>query len=124
MPLQAVRFNNAGPITQEVGVTLATLESALDESIPRRELDRNLVVASWNIRGLGGFTPKWETGKDDTPKRNLADLHYIAEILSRFDVIAVQETKDNLDALRVIMSLLGSDWGLLMSDVTHGAKGN
>ena len=73
---------------------------------------------------MGGFTPKWQTGPNDSPKRNLADLHCIAEILSRFDIVAVQETKDNLQALRVIMSLLGSDWGLLMSDVTRGAKGN
>jgi len=124
MPLQTLRLNSAGPMPQDVGLTLAVLQAALDESVPARELDRNLLIASWNIRGLGGFTPKWETGPDDSPKRNLADLHYIAEILSRFDIVAVQETKDNLQALRTIMSLLGSDWGLLMSDVTHGDKGN
>ena len=124
MPLQTLRLNSAGPMPQDVGLTLATLGAALDDSIPARQLDRNLVIGSWNIRGLGGFTPKWETAPTDSPKRNLADLHCIAEILSRFDIVAVQETKDNLQALRVIMSLLGSDWGLLMSDVTQGVKGN
>lgn len=108
----------------EVGLTRATLEAALDEQIPSRELDRNLVIASWNIRALGRYTPRWETAADDSPKRNLADLHYIAEIISRFDIVAIQETKDDLEALRVVMSLLGPDWGLILSDVTHGAKGN
>jgi endonuclease/exonuclease/phosphatase family metal-dependent hydrolase len=124
MPLQTLRFNSAGPMPSEVGLTKATLEQALDDHVPSRQLDRNLLIASWNIRGLGGYTPRWETGAGDSPKRNLADLHYIAEIISRFDIVAVQETKDNLEALRTIMSLLGPDWGLLMSDVTFGAKGN
>jgi len=124
MPLQTLRFNSAGPMPEAVGVTIGALEVALDEKVPTRKLDRNLLIASWNIRGLGGYTPKWETASSDSPKRNLADLHYIAEIVSRFDILAIQETKDNLKALRVIMNLLGSDWGLLMSDVTHGAKGN
>jgi endonuclease/exonuclease/phosphatase family metal-dependent hydrolase len=124
VPLQTLRFNSAGPIPSDVGLTLRALETALDSNVPSRQLDRNLLVASWNIRGLGGYTPKWTTTRNDSPKRNLADLHYIAEIISRFDIVAVQETKDNLEALRIIMSLLGPDWGLLMSDVTYGDKGN
>ncbi len=124
MPLQTLRFNSSGPMPREVSETKQALDAALDELVPGRQLDRNLLIGSWNIRGLGGYTPRWDTGPNDSPKRNLADLHYIAEVLSRFDIVAVQETKDNLEALRTIMSLLGPDWGLLMSDVTFGAKGN
>ena len=124
MPLQTLRFNSSGPMPREVSETKQALDAALDELVPARQLDRNLLIGSWNIRGLGGYTPTWDTGPNDSPKRNLADLHYIAEVLSRFDIVAIQETKDNLEALRTIMSLLGPDWGLLMSDVTFGAKGN
>jgi hypothetical protein len=124
VPIQTLRFNSAGAMPRDVGETKHVLDMALDADIPARQLDRNLLIASWNIRGLGGYTPKWETGPGDSPKRNLADLHYIAEIVSRFDIVAIQETKDNLEALRTIMTLLGPDWGLLMSDVTFGAKGN
>lgn len=124
MPLQSLSYAGAGPMPEAVSATLATLSAALDSGVPTRELDRNLLVGSWNVRALGGFTGKWETGPNDSPKRNLADLHYIAEIVSRFDVLAVQETRGNLASLRMIMSLLGPDWGLLMSDVTHGTKGN
>lgn len=43
--------------------------------------------------------------------------------MSRFDVIAIQELQDDLSALRQVMRALGSDWGLLTSDVTRGSKG-
>lgn len=43
-----------------VSETLATLSTALDAHVPSRELDRNLLVGSWNIRALGGFLGKWE----------------------------------------------------------------
>ncbi len=48
----------------------------------------------------------------------------IAEILSRFDVIAVQEVKADLRALRHVLKKLGPDWGFLMTDVTYGQPGN
>src|SRR4029079_824445 len=40
-------------------------------------------------------------------KRNRADIYFIAEIPSRFDVIAVQEVQNNLSALREVMACLG-----------------
>jgi exonuclease III len=51
-------------------------------------------------------------------------VHYIAEIISRFDVVAIQELKGNLDALRLTLSILGRNWGLILTDVTKGDPGN
>lgn len=102
---------------------LAVLARALDKKVPTRQVDRNLLIASWNIRELGGYQLTWATDPGKSPKRNFSDLHYIAEILSRFDVIAIQELQDDLTALRQIMLALGDDWGLVISDVTQGAKG-
>jgi endonuclease/exonuclease/phosphatase family metal-dependent hydrolase len=100
------------------------LATKLDEVVPPKQLDRNLLVATWNLRAFGGLTKKWESGPGDSPKRNLADLLHIATIISRFDVIAVQEVRGDLRALRHMLKLLGPDWGVIMSDVTESEGGN
>ena len=103
---------------------LGRLRAALDESIPPRELDRNLLIGTWNIRAFGGLTEKWKAGDEDSPKRDLHALHCIAEIVSRFDVVAIQEIKADLKALRHMLEVLGPDWGLILTDVTLGSRGN
>lgn len=113
-----------GEMPAEVAFELAHLADALDEAVPSKQLDRNLIVASWNLRELGRLNGKWTTGPDDHPKRNLADVHYIAEILSRFDVVAVQEVQENLQALRAAMLCLGPDWGFHVTDVNFGDAGD
>src|SRR5829696_10259252 len=90
----------------EVLADLALLRSALDEEVPAKALDRNLLIATWNIRAFGGLTEKWESAEEDSPKRDLHSLLCIAEIVSRFDVIAEQEAKDNLKALRHMLKML------------------
>jgi endonuclease/exonuclease/phosphatase family metal-dependent hydrolase len=94
---------------------LLRLRKALDEAVPSKTLDETLLLATWNIREFGG--PK-SGGRGEEP------LYYIAEILSRFDLIAVQEVRDNLDALDALMRVLGRWWDYLVSDVTFGPQGN
>lgn len=48
----------------------------------------------------------------------------VAEIVSRFDVVALQECRGNLTALRHMLKALGPHWGLLLTDVTKGSGGN
>src|SRR5918997_6548357 len=112
------------PPPEEVVADLARLRSALDEEVPAKALDRNLLIATWNVRAFGDLTEKWSSSEDDTPKRDLHSLLAIAEIVSRFDVVALQEAKDNLKALRHLMKMLGPNWGLSLTDVTEGAPGN
>ena len=109
---------------REVVADLALLVDRLDEQIPAKILDHNLLIATWNIRGFGGVTRKWRSGGNDSPKRDLHAVHCIAEIISRFDVVAIQELKGNLDALRLALSILGRNWGLILTDVTKGDPGN
>jgi len=109
----------------EVRRSLATLRQGLDQSdIPAKRLDHNLLIATWNVRAFGGLTEKWESDADDRPKRNLHDVYALAEIVSRFDVVAIQEAREDLTALRRLMSVLGPDWGLILTDVTLGESGN
>jgi len=108
----------------EVAEQLAALRVGLDQDLPHRELDRNLLIGTWNIRAFGGLTEKWQSAEKDSPKRNLADARSIAEIISRFDVVAVQEARADLKALRHTMKALGPDWGLILTDVNPPPKGN
>jgi endonuclease/exonuclease/phosphatase family metal-dependent hydrolase len=108
----------------DVAAALGELRAGLDADVPTKVLDRNLLIGTWNIRAFGDLTEKWETGDADTPKRNLADVRAIAEIVSRFDVIAIQEAKANLKALRHMLKTLGPDWGLILTDVNPPPKGN
>ena len=114
----------AEPPPEEVVADLARLRSALDEGVPAKALDRNLLVATWNIRAFGDLTEEWASSEDDTPKRDLHSLLCIAEIVSRFDVVALQEARENPKALRHLLKALGPSWGLSLTDVTEGAPGN
>ena len=102
---------------------LTALSRALDDAIPAKA-DDNLLIASWNIRSFASLTRKWTAGTNDSPKRDLRGLRAIIEILSRFDVIAIQELKGNLRAIRDTLAFLGDDWSFLMTDVTGGDAGN
>jgi endonuclease/exonuclease/phosphatase family metal-dependent hydrolase len=105
--------------------SLLALREGLDQSeIPVKRLDHNLLIATWNIRIFGGLTQKWQSTASDRPKRNLHDIYAIAEIVSRFDVIAIQEAREDLKALQALMKVLGPDWGVILTDVTWGDRGN
>jgi endonuclease/exonuclease/phosphatase family metal-dependent hydrolase len=108
----------------EVSNRLHTLREALDREIPAKALDQNLLIGTWNVRAFGGLTEKWETGEGDTPKRNLADVRAIADIVGRFDVVAVQEAREDLKALRHMLKVLGPEWGLILTDVNPPPEGN
>ncbi len=103
---------------------LSRLQDELDNEIPRKILDENLLIATWNIRHFGGLTEKWQSSQSDSPKRDLHALRCIAEIVSRFDVIAIQEVQGKIKALRHMLKILGPNWGLVLTDVTKGDPGN
>jgi Endonuclease/Exonuclease/phosphatase family. len=103
---------------------LNALREDLTAHIPPKELDRNVVIGTWNIRAFGDLTEAWEASADQSPKRDLHSLFCIVEILKRFDIVAVQEVKGNIKALRHALKLLGPHWSFLMTDVTKGSAGN
>lgn len=102
---------------------LAQLREQLDK-LPSKAVDQNLIIATWNIRCFGDLTEKWESDENDSPKRDLQSLLCIAEIVKRFDVIAIQEVRSNIKALRHLLKVLGPEWSLLMTDETKGYRGN
>jgi len=108
----------------EVQNNLLKLGKDLDLKIPSKKLDENLLIASWNIRAFGNLTRKWASDDSDSPKRDLHSVLCIAEIIKRFDVIAVQEVKSNIRALRDTLKVLGNNWSLILTDVSKGDSGN
>ncbi|MHC4471925.1 MAG: endonuclease/exonuclease/phosphatase family protein [Planctomycetota bacterium] len=92
---------------------LLSLRSALDKEVAQKIADRNLLVASWNIKEFG-----------HTTQRLPESYFYMAEIMSRFDLVVVQEIKTSLKDLKILMKLLGDDWRYLVNDITDGVDGN
>ena len=88
---------------------LLKLREALQSEIPQRGIAGSLVLASWNIRE---FDSTAYGARKDEP------LYYIAEIIDHFDLVAVQEVRDDLTALERLMDLLGWWWTYLLTDVT------
>lgn len=91
---------------------LITLRSQLDAEVPHKTASDTLLLATWNIRAFG---------KDS---RTRESLYYIAEIISRFDLVAVQEVRDQRQELDKVVSILGKNWSYIATDTTEGAPGN
>jgi endonuclease/exonuclease/phosphatase family metal-dependent hydrolase len=103
---------------------IARLRRRIEASmIPAKVIERNLIIASWNIRSLGRIYDSYEENTG-SPKRNLRGLAYIAEIIQHFDIVAIQEVKNDLTGVRKLQEWLGPDWGVIFTDVTLGALGN
>jgi exonuclease III len=109
---------------ETVQADIAALRRHLGETLPSKRLDENLLIATWNLRSFASLPREWTAGEGDSPKRDLRGLLAIGTILRRFDVIAVQEVKGDLRALRDLMKWLGPDWAFLMTDIAQGAAGN
>jgi endonuclease/exonuclease/phosphatase family metal-dependent hydrolase len=106
------------------GAALARLAREIDRVVPAKRADRNLLIGTWNLRAFGGLTKSWRARPADSPKRNFRDVAAIAEIVSRFDVVALQEVRGDLRALRHLLKRLGEHWAFLLTDVTKGPAGN
>ncbi len=109
------KLDGSTPEGRRTAQNLIRLRFELDNAIPGRTVDSTLLLATWNIREFGGTK---SGGRESEP------LYYIAEIISHFDMVAVQEVRDNLDVLDELMQILGPWWEYLVSDVTQGAQGN
>jgi len=75
----------------------------LTRNIPEKSTDK-LLISSWNIANLG------------LQKRHTDHYTLLAEIISWFDIIAIQEVNNNLEGLRNIESELPSHYDVVFSD--------
>ena len=94
---------------------LTRLRQQLETEIPQRSLDKTLRLATWNIREFD--SPSYGSRTSDA-------MYHIAEIVSRFDLVAVQEVHRDLKALHALLRHLGWQWRYLVTDTTEGTRGN
>lgn len=88
-----------GRMSRETARGLRELGRRIERAdVPSSKLDETINLATWNIREFG------------KKRRRKASLHYIAEILNQFDLIAVTEVRDNLSDLAEVLGILGPYW--------------
>ena len=92
---------------------LLRLRKGILDKIPRKTVNTNLLLCSWNIKNFG--TLKHRTAES---------LYYIAEIINSFDIVALQEINRDLSDFKKVLRLLGSHWKYTISDVNEGSSGN
>ena len=123
--LMEVSLNSPAHVTALAQDVVRLRRRIARSGIPGKVIDSNLIVGTWNIRMFSNIFHQW-TENPNTPKRNLRAMAYIAEIVRCFDVIAIQEVKRDVSGLRMLIDrFLGAgNWGLVVSDVSAGSKGN
>jgi endonuclease/exonuclease/phosphatase family metal-dependent hydrolase len=106
-----------GNISPSIAEGLKILQQRIgDAGIPSSKLDESINVATWNIREFGR--------KRNGAFRSEHAIHYLAEILGQFDLIAVVELRDDLGDLGRVMQILGPYWRVLFSDYNADPQGN
>lgn len=83
----------------------AIREHQIHREIPRRTPEK-MLLASWNLCNLG----------DEKQPRRPEDLELMAKVMRPFDLIAVQEIKDNFQPFREVVQCMGSDYDYLITD--------
>lgn len=102
-----------GTITPEIAQGLLALRKRIAAAkIPPSKLDETINVAIWNIREFG------------RKKRTTAAIHYLAEILGQFDLVALVELRDDLSDLGRVLPILGASWDVVYSDWIEDSGGN
>ena len=102
------------PERKRVLGALGKIREGLSKEIPAKSV-RSMLLASWNIREFGG---------NKYGGRTVDAMYCIAECLSRFDLIAVQEVRSDLAALQRVLRYLGPEWDVVYSDVSYADGGN
>jgi hypothetical protein len=102
-----------GKVSPEIAQGLLALRKRIEKAaIPSSRLDETINVAIWNIREFGKVP------------RSDAAIHYIAEILGQFDLIAIVELRDDLSDFSKVFPILGKSWDVVYSDWIQDFGGN
>ena len=100
---------------KRIAEKLLALRKHFETEVPKRTINDTLLLATWNIREFD--SPAYGERLDES-------FYYIAEIISHFDLVAVQEVRKDLKALEKVNKILGTYWKYVVTDVTAGTAGN
>ena len=102
-----------GDVSPQIAQGLLALKTRIAAAkIPPSKLDETINVAVWNIREFGKV------------RRTEASIHYIAEILGQFDLVALVELRSDLTDLCRALPILGPSWDVVYSDWLDDGGGN
>lgn len=87
-----------------------------EEKFPKKQMTSSLILGTWNIRNF-------DDDRFNYGPRLTESLNYIAEIISRFDIIAIQEICVDLWPLKKLIHLLGENYDFIATDATHSSIG-
>ncbi len=104
-PFPKPRFDYSYDLAHELAALLDYRKHKPGRQIPRKGKGR-LLVATWNVANLG------------VQDRLDSDYALIAEVVSWFDLVAVQEVNDDLRGIEAIHTHLPSRYDLLFSDAS------
>ena len=107
----------------DVAEQIRAVSDALDQVVPAKTAN-NVLVGTWNVRAFDRLWQQWRSARRDSPLRDRSNVLSIAEIVRRFDVVAVQEVRSSAAAFLQMLEFLGPDWAYLLTDVTAGDAGN
>src|SRR4051794_11350808 len=104
-PFPAPKFKYSYSAAAEIKALRTYRDTAEGQAIPAKAAGR-LLVATWNIANLG------------VQDRLESDYRLLAEMISWFDLIAVQEVNDDLRGIFAIRDRLPANYELLFSDAS------
>jgi endonuclease/exonuclease/phosphatase family metal-dependent hydrolase len=104
-PFPKPKFEYSYDVAVEAKALRRYRDTEPGRAIPAKA-DKRLLLATWNIANLG------------IQERSASDYQLIAEIMSWFDLIAVQEVNDNLRGIFAIRDQLPTKFELLFSDAS------
>ena len=95
---------------------LLKLREQIARSMPRRTNSSTLLLGTWNLRNF-------DDNRFAHGPRLRESMHYIAEVVNSFDILAVQEICDELGPLEELMHILGGRWRYITTDVSDYIAG-
>lgn len=104
-PFPRPTFDYSYSPSTEVQSLNAWRDNQIGRQIPEKQ-NGKLLLASWNIANLG----------DLDQQRSDDDIAILAEIVSWFDLVALQEVKENLNDFNRVKSALPSSYEAVLSD--------
>lgn len=101
----------------QVATKILELRAGLKLAIPSKTREDKLLLATFNIR-------EFDSNRKKNGPRTIESFYYLAEIISSFDIIALQEINEEIDALQKIIKILGPQYNFFLTDITEGKGGN
>lgn len=96
---------------------LLALRQQLRSEVTERAGRNSLLIATWNMRDF-------DSNHFGHGPRLRESFYFIAEIISAFDLVALQEVNRNLDALEALLAILGPEWDYIVTDTVEHVSGS